>query len=351
MHSQSTRYEALAGRAAVLERHGAWDEAATLYAEVYNQAITSGALEEAATALVQGGRAMSRKGRLQEANNLARLSMDLAERNGLLGVSAHAVSLLGAIHFLQSDFSAAEKCYTQARDAARALGDDLLVWSTTQNLGIIANIHGDFREARALYLESIGSAIRGEDRAGAMTTYLNLGKACVCLEDWLEAAVYFERGIEIAEQLGEVPMQTRLHANLAIPLVHMGEFPRARTVLNTAEHLATRIGDTETLSHIARLRGRIARLQGDFAAAREYLADSLRLATGTGFELARAEALEEQGRLYQAEGHLEEACIAFEAARTCFLAISARHDVARMEELLSQCRATATTLQTTKASA
>jgi tetratricopeptide (TPR) repeat protein len=346
MKSRTDRYAELATRAAAFERQGNWDEAGVLYKEVYSQALEDGDAEVAAKALVQSGWAMNRKGCFREAKELAQQCINLAQRNELPGASAYAISLLGSVYFLQSDYAAAAKFYAQARDVAHTLGDDLLLWSTTQNLGIIANIHGNFREARALYLESIGSAIRGEDRAGAMTTYLNLGKACVCLEDWLEAEVYFERGIEIAEQLDESPNLTRLHANLAVPLIHTGEFPRARTALDAAAQLATRIEDTDTLSHIARLRGRIARLEGEFADAREYLAKSLPLATRPGFELALAEALEEQGRLCQAEGHMEEASVIFAEARACFLALGAQHDAARMEELLSQCDTVAAAAQT-----
>ena len=178
-----------------------------------------------------------------------------------------------------------------------------------------------------------------------MRTYLNLGKVCVCLQDWLEAEVYFERGIEIADLLGDLPIRARLYANLAIPLVHSGEFPRAATALSAAARLATRIPDSDTLSHVARLRGMIGRLRGDLATAHECLAESLRLAVGPGSELARAEALEETGRLYQAEGLLKEARTALEKARSCFLALGAQHDLGRVEALLSQCRLASTLSQ------
>ena len=341
--SRTTRFGEFAAQAAVLEREGDWDAVARLYADGYRRAMDDGDMEQAATALLGRGQALGRKGCFREAEDLARQCSELAERNGLLGASARSISLLGVIRFFQSDYTAAADFYTRARDIARALSDDFLVWSTTQNLGIIANIHGDFHEAKALYLESIGSAIRAENREGAMRTYLNLGKACVCLEDWLEAEVYFDRGIEIAEQLGELPVRTRLYANLAIPLIHTGEFTRATAALDRAVQLATRILDTETLSHIARLRGMIARLRGNFAVAREHLTEALSFATGPGCELAHAEALEEKGRLHQVEGQLENASSVFAEARTALLALGAQHDVARIEDLLSQCGTVAAT--------
>jgi tetratricopeptide (TPR) repeat protein len=329
--------EQAAEQAAFLERDGRWEEAAELYALVHRKLLTSGRTEQAFTALWKQARTLFRQGQFSRAEVLTRSSYELAEQHGYTRLAGRSLNLLGAIRHSEQDLASAREFYARAQDLAISCGDDHTVGVINQNLGIIANIQGDFHEARALYLASIGSAIRGEDSAGAMTTYLNLGKACVCLEDWLEAEVYFERGIEIAEQLDESPTRTRLHANLAVPLIYTGEFPRARAALDTAAQLANRIEDTDTLSHIARLRGRIARLEGKFGDAREYVIKSLRLATGPGFELARGEALEEHGRLCQAEGHLDEARVALEEARTCFLALDAQHEAARMEELLSQC--------------
>jgi hypothetical protein len=59
--------------------------------------------------------------------------------------------------------------------------------------------------------------------------------------------------------------------------------------------------------------------------------------------LAHAEALEEKGRLHQVEGQLENASSVFAEARTAFLALGAQHDVARIEDLLSQCGTVAAT--------
>lgn len=337
--SGSTRNRAadVAARAASLQRKGDWDAVAGLYQDAFQQATAAGDAEQATRALIGHGWALARKGRLRQAEELAREGISLAEHSGLPGPAAHATNLLASVFFFRSDFPAAAELYADARDRADLLGDDLLVGSTSRNLGNIANIRGDFREARALYLESIGAVIRADNKEGAMLTYLNLGKACVCLEDWLEAEVYFDRGIEIAQEIGDVPMGARLHANLAVPLIHTGEYGRARTALDRAAQLATRILDTETLSHTARLHGAIARLHGDFAAAREHLADALRFATGPGCDIARAEALEEQGQIALAEGKLTEASDVFAEARSCYGTLGAEHDVARMEALLERC--------------
>lgn len=330
-------FEQLASQAAVLERQGEWGAAGDLHIEAYHLALAEGELEKAAGALISQARVLNQQGRFSDAEERVNTCREHAERHGLAGAAAGAISMLAAIRYLRQDFTAAATLYEEVQELARNVGDDGLVASTTQNLGIIANIHGDFREARALYLEGIGAMLRAENNTGAVMIYLNLGKVCVCLEEWLEAEIYFERGIEIAEQLGEVPMRARLHANLSVPLIHTGETPRARTALDTAEKLATRIGGTDTLSHIHRLRGMIARIAGDFATAHEHLAESLRLAAGPRFELARAEALEEKGRLGQAEGHLGQARRSLEEARTCFVALGARHDIARTEQLIEKC--------------
>ncbi|MDQ3521649.1 MAG: hypothetical protein M3434_04840, partial [Gemmatimonadota bacterium] len=93
--------------------------------------------------------------------------------------------------------------------------------------------------------------------------YNNLALICADLRDWMEAEVYFDRGIEIAEQLGDVPARAKLRANRAEPLIHTGQLAHAKWTLATAEQLATQASDTGTLADIARFRAVIAREEGD----------------------------------------------------------------------------------------
>src|SRR3712207_9401585 len=72
-----------------------------------------------------------------------------------------------------------------------------------QNLGVIANIMGDLREARIRYLESIGSAVRSGRKLNEAASYNNLGMVCTDLGEFLEAGLYFDRGLEIAERIGD----------------------------------------------------------------------------------------------------------------------------------------------------
>lgn len=91
------------------------------------------------------------------------------------------------------------------------------------NAGVIADAQGSPREARTRYLEAIGSFVRSRNSAHAMMAYNNLGSASVDLWEWIDAEVYFSRGIEIGERLSHSPMVARLYCNRAHATHQRGE--------------------------------------------------------------------------------------------------------------------------------
>jgi tetratricopeptide (TPR) repeat protein len=340
------RFDQVAIRAAPLELRGEWDLAARLYAGAYREALRQKNIPDAVAALRRQAINRWQQGLYDEAEELAGLSMEIAERNSLVQAAAWAVNMVAAIHHSRHDLLSARTLYTQAHSMALDSGDDQLVGLTCQNLGIIANILGNLREARALYLESIGSAIRIANAKNAMLAYNNLGMVCADLRDWMESEIYFTRGIEIADQLGDLPMLARLQANRAESLIHVGELASAEATLNEADCVVKEINALDLGADVARFRAMIARKQNDLVAAEQYIVDSIRLATEAGLELELAEALEELACIRATEGRRDEARVAFEEARACFLGLGARDDVARMDELLRQCGTVAAAAQT-----
>lgn len=277
---------------------------------------------------------LQRRESFEQAEELAELSLEIAERSELPQAAARATNILALNRHLQQDLRGAELLYRAAMDRAFEVGDDQLVAWTTQNLGVIANVEGDVRRARTLYLESLGASVRAADEVSAMRTYNNLGMVCADLEEWQEAEVYFGRGIEIATQRGDTALLAVLQTNLAEPLIRTGEMERAWGVLDRAEAIASWTGDPQVLTTIDRFRGMVTRLQGNHHAADQHLEHALSLACEGGLELDRAEVLEEIARLRWDQGRRDEACAAARQALDGFLALGAARDVARVEAML-----------------
>lgn len=322
--------EALAARALENEQLGRWAEAAALYALAFRGSLLAGDVERSADALRGQARVLIQEERFDEAEELAGLSREIAERAGLLQSAARAVNVLGIVRYRQRDWAGARAHYERALELALDIGDDELVGLACQNAGVIAYTMGDLREARALYLESVGSFVRTGNTASALLAYNNLGITSGDLNEWLEAELYYARGIEIAERLSISPMLARLYGNRVEPLVNIGEVEQALLSLDRAEETARAIGDRPTLAHAARWRATIARMRGDLGGASAHVARALELAPEPSLE--RAHALRELALLREAQGRPAEAREAYAAAGEVFRSLGSDAQVSEMEE-------------------
>jgi hypothetical protein len=319
-----------------LEQTGAWDEAAAAYSAAFRLAVCAGAPEPMADAVRGGARVRHRQGRLEEADEMARLGEQLAVLHDLPRAAARAVNVRAMIRIALQDLDGARALFGRAMEGARRTRDDELLGLVAQNLGALANIQGDLREARLLYLESVAAAVRSGNKANAMMAYNNLGMLAADLREWLESELYFDRGIEIAQRLEHRPMLAKLHANSAEPLIHMGEPQRAAAALDRAEEVAVALGDPGTLALAMRFRAVLARLAGDHDAADAYLAQAAAHASAEGLELERAEILGGVARLRWAQGRHAEARAALHEARERFAALGAAREIRRLDEVLAE---------------
>ena len=324
----------LSERGWALEQAGDWSAAAEAYSAAFHAGVREGAVEVVVDAARGGARIRNWQGRHDEAEELAGLSEAIAVAHGLRSAAARATHVRAIIRFARNDLEGARLLYASALEQAHQVHDDALIGFASQNLGVVANIQGDLREARALYLESIAATIRTGDRHAALNAYNNLGMACSDLREWLEADLYFDRGIEIAERLANQAMLARLHLNRAEPLIQMGELARASRALERAEEAAERTLDREVPVAVMRFRGIIARLEGDPAAADDYLRRALTRAEEAGLELERAEILGGLARLRWFQGLRGEARAALHEARARFAALGAAREIRRLDEVL-----------------
>lgn len=333
--SEAAATAPLAADAARAERAADWDAAFAAYQRLFWAAMETGDTESAASALRGQSRACQQWGRFDDAEEYASLSLEIAERAGHAAAAARAVNTLAVIRFLQHDWDGAGALYTEARERARDCGDDALVGWTGQNLGVIANLRGDLRRARALYLESVAAAVRSSDATTAMAAYNSLGLVCADLEEWTESGLYFDRGLELAEQHGDVGVRATLLSNRAEPLIYIGETARALATLREAEEIAMQTGDQRTLSEVNRFRGVIARVAGEDAQAEECLTRAMDLAERAGLELERAEAIEELARLRWGQGRRGPAHATAREAQRRYAAIGAAYNATRVESLMA----------------
>jgi tetratricopeptide (TPR) repeat protein len=305
-----------ASAAAAAERAADWEAAYFAHQRLFWAAVEAGDREGAVDALRGQSRALQHRKKLEEAEEFAELSLTIAERSGCSRAAARALNALAIIHFLRHDSVAAGALHATAMELATDCGDDALVGWSCQNLGVLANLRGDLREARALYLESIASSVRSGDTTTAVSAYNSLGMISADLEEWTDSVLYYDRGLEVADELGDVAIRATILVNRAEPLIFIGEMEQALVALDQAESLAQEIGDQRTLSEIHRFRAVMALQQDCTREAEAQLELAIRTAEAAGLDLERAEATEVMALLRWQEGrHGAARIVAREALR------------------------------------
>lgn len=328
--------QALSSRAAALRREGRWEEAAAGFNELFDLAVEARATNWIADALRWQASVRGIQRKFEEAEELANLCAVISRAHDLPLQSARAMNLLGTFRHEQGDLEGAYPQYSAALEQAREIGDHQLIGTICQNLGVHANTMGDLRAARVLYLESIAGTLASEDETNLAMAYNNLGMVCSDLGEWLEAEVYFDRGVEVARRLGDRAQLARLCANRAEPLIRTGELARANESLAEAEAHAAQLGATSTLATIAILRGLAARLARQFSPAEAHLQTARSIAREGVLPLAEAEALAELARLRLDQGRLADAHTEATAARSLFRRLGAARDAAELGLLLQE---------------
>jgi tetratricopeptide (TPR) repeat protein len=325
----------LADEAAALERAAEWETAHAIYDRAFAASLAAHSVRGMADATRGTARMLRELGRLDEAQEQAELSIEIAGRAGLGIERARAVNILGTIHYVGGAIHEAAELYESALESAREGREDELIVAVCANLGVLANIRGDLRAAFTSYLESIAAAVRTDNVQASVLGYNNLGMLAADVREWMHADLLFHRALELAEELGDATITTTLLLNRAEPLIHVGELDEAERVLDRAEAMAERIQNVRELAEAARFRALLARGRGDEADALGHLARSLLLATRAGLRLERAEALEQMALLHHDAGREDDARAHLSDACSEYFAAGATRDCGRCRETLS----------------
>lgn len=328
--------EAMFAEAGALERSGDWQGVDALYSRIFARAVAERRSSAMADAVRRQAEVRRARGAFEQGEELAWLSLEIAERHGLATEAARALNVVALLHYARAEFDQAKTLFEAALARARAVRDGCLVGLACQNLGVLANIRGDLHEARSLYLESIASSVRSGDRTTSMLVYHNLGMVCGDLGDWLEAELYFDRGIDLAERAGHLPLLARLYLNRAEPLIQLSETARARASLARAATLAEQVQDGEVLAGVARFTAVAARLEGDLDAAERHLERALSLAAEAGAELESAEATGGLATVRGLQGRRAEERSLLDEALAAFRRLGATREAKRVEARLRE---------------
>src|SRR5437762_11560110 len=270
-----------------------------------------------------------------QARRLCHASYTVARAAGNDLLAAEALNTLGGIDLETAAVSDARRHFLRALELGGHCRE--LCARAEQNLGILANIQGDFDEALARYGRSLAAYCESNDDHGRAIAYHNLGMASADRARYDEAECYFRQSHEIAERTGDAYLGGLCLVNHAKVHVARGRYENARRDAEAALAVFDQLGVGSAKADAYRVLGMIYRETSRPALAESRLRSAIELAVGAGSVLNEAEASRELALLYQAMGRNQEALSLLNAAHRLFGRLDARahlvHVAGKMAEL------------------
>lgn len=317
--------ELLAGERAELA--GDYAAAAAAYRSVSSNADPL----TAADGYFRLGRVDWRRSRFDMALEAFENARTLAERVPSPEMQARIANGVGAVHYARGDYAAARRAYAEAQaltESGAMLGKIIL------NLGVIANIEGDLKEAREHYERAYRLFRQHDDRASAMLALHNRGMVEADLQQWDEADRSFTAALALASEGENVEMIARTLVNRSEVLCARGATREAVEHCDRALTAYARVGDEVGRGEALRWRAHALRQLGDASGAERSAVEALQIAGRCGARLLEAEAAREVGFLKRAQGDADGAARILSRALGIFRELGSRREVAELEALL-----------------
>ncbi len=250
--------------------------------------------------------------------------------------AGHAMNVQAVVRWQHGDMDDAERLYLLARHRAVRAGDAKLAAMTAQNLGVLANIRGDFEVAEQQYrasLEDYRSLGLINDVCVALN---NLGLLYIAQQRWEEAEVALLEGLRLCEQNGDAVSRLQLDLNLAELWVARGDYARAHSAVRKALTAAAQIGDGSAIGKAMKLLGVIANSTGSYEEAERHLLHAEEVATARGEMLLQAEIARERATLARRTGRNRDVLQQLNRAHRLFTHLRAQPDLRDIGDRVEQ---------------
>ncbi len=307
------------------------------YAELvaYVEARAEAEIEASPLLALLNGIGHSRLGRLDVGERWVTVALDRAQvlRDRVLEVRALNVS--GAIALERGGITEASSCFGQALEQAARNDDLAAVGRCANNLGIIANIQGDYPRAVGAYTRAIAAYERSHYVRGVAESHHNL--AITFREQGnLDAALKTaDTAVQEADRLGDWQLKAQALAGRAEIQVARGELEiavqEARRALALHRGLRDPVRETEDLRILAVALDRA----GERAEAERLLREVIERAAEHGRALLVAMAQRDLAHLLARAGEAGAARAMAQRARAALARLGAAAEVSKLDALLT----------------
>ena len=262
------------------------------------------------------------------AASCAERAVALAEEAGDRNALGHALNVLAAVRWRQGDLDEAERLFHEALQRGTSTTDPRLQVDVMTNLGSLAKIRGDFREALRYYEEALAHGRLHSLLDNILGTLNNLGIANMALHRIDAAEEAFSEALTIANALGGLSFRIQLEVNSAALQIEKGDFVEAKRRCDRAMQLASHLGDSRANAEAEKLYGIIARETGDLTTAESHLQRAREMARAANDLEFEGDVNRELAELFERLGRSRETLQALNRAHACFTQLRARHELA-----------------------
>lgn len=322
---EEARIAAAAGRRAVA--HQRYESALYLLRDMADGALASTILRRVGRLYLDDGDNAAGLDCLTAALASAEARRDPAE-------CAHAINVMAISYWQRGLLDDAQRFYLQAAHLARIAGDARLTAMIEQNLGVIASMHGDVRQALEHYHRGLEGYRELEMTAETALLLNNIGMAYASLDQWAEATATYDEARSLAKSCAD--HLTRLMVDVNRVALHIARleyddaFALCEEVLMDAEEL----NEKRILAEAHKHQGVIARETHRLQDAERLLALAYQQAMEREDLLLAAEAAREQAELYLALGRNRETLKTLSLSHRLFTQLKASRDLADVSRRL-----------------
>jgi predicted ATPase len=181
-------------------------------------------------------------GRFDEARELLKECLSIAQELGEKGPAAAALTVLGGVVYAQGDAAAAHAYLKSALKVARESGYKQRITASLTSLAEVHRAEGNFDEAAPLYAESIALGREMEDKDIISLNLINLSMVLVDRGELDGARALLVEGLATAEKVGaKKTVQMAIDAEAGL-LGALREWHRAARLMGASEAQMVRMG-------------------------------------------------------------------------------------------------------------
>src|SRR6478672_12027846 len=282
------------------------------------------------SSVIECGQALEHHGQRDDARRL----YEQALSHGTASTASEAAQLLRLVartYLHDANYPATVDCATAALAVADQARDEAARGHAINNLGIIANVRGEEREARQYYESSLAHA-RSAGRADqAIAALCNLGQLDTQSGHLDVANRHLREAHELATVIGDRSSLITIEIHIAKLRIRQGDLAGARSACDRTRGILEQIGDAREAGEAEYVYGIVARAGGDAVAAEQHFLRAEQIGIARQDMILQGEIARELSELYRAQGRNRQTLQRLNHAHRLFAQLRARRELADVD--------------------